>query len=404
MYINVSNFYKTFSGVDALVFLLFPNCKPICLGNVTTITYSFYRNKKTVYLLGNVNAKGVTKGPRVVAGTMIMTIMNQNWANELRDQIPELKAMGNLKSDDLPVFDIMVVCANEYGSSVSMYIYGVDVTDEGQVLSVEDMFSENTTSFLARDLDVPSKFDVLGEDGVVVKRAVLKSNTNNFIMNGNTSLSRNLMLTSPPMKGDDVTAVQKMLNTHGIPTTVTGVYDYETYNNIMKFQSSNGLNNTGIVDNESMKYLSYLEVKDDSDYYVSATINNKNGSNVYSLPSFSSKINDRICYNDTVKAIKTDSNWYKTDSGYIYYADVFSAYEENINTFNDIKPNDKSDDVKIVQQALNTKLNANLIISGVYDEQTQRAVLAYESMNNLPSSTTITYNIYDLLRSEKSYV
>lgn len=404
MYINVSNFYKTFSGTDALVFLLFPNCKPICLGNLTTITYSFYRNKKTVFIIGKVNANGVAKGPRIVAGTMIFTVMNQNWANELLDQLPALKQLGNLKSDDLPVFDLMIVCANEYGSSVSMYIYGIDVTDEGQVISVEDMFSENTVSFLGRDIDVPSAFDVLGTSSGNTSIAVLKDNTSSFTINGGSSLSRSLMLTTPYMNGTDVAAIQKLLNMHNIPTTVNGIYDYETYSNIMKFQSVSKLNNSGIVDTATMNYLNFTTTNEQNNYEVTATIKNKNGGTVYALPSFTSKINDKICYNGNIDAIKIDSEWYKTDSGYVHSNDVFSAYEENTNDFNIIMPYDKSDEIKIIQQALNSKLEANLLVTGVYDDDTQRAILAYEQMNNLPSSKNITYDIYSILRSDKPYV
>ena len=73
-----SKYYRTFSGTDTLVFAMFPNCTPVCLGTITTISYSLYRDKKQVNLIGRVNAGGFTKGTRTVAGTLIFTLINQH--------------------------------------------------------------------------------------------------------------------------------------------------------------------------------------------------------------------------------------------------------------------------------------------------------------------------------------
>jgi hypothetical protein len=151
---NMSKFYRTFSGTDSLVFLLFPKTPPINLGCLTTITYSTYRDKKPVNTLGRINIKGFTRGTRIVAGTMIFTVINQHFVNEILEKLPWLNTGYKLKADELPLFDIMIVSANEYGSSVDMMIYGVDITDEAQVMSIEDLFTENQLSFIARDVDV----------------------------------------------------------------------------------------------------------------------------------------------------------------------------------------------------------------------------------------------------------
>ena len=151
----VSNFYQSFSGTDTLVFIMMPGSVPVVLGSITTLSYSLYRTKQPVIHLGRTNINGATRGARIFAGSMIFTMINQHWLKELQDsaELSWLKDYTQLKADELPLFDLMVVSANEYGSYVSMFLYGVDITDEGQVVSVNDLFTENTCSFIARDIE-----------------------------------------------------------------------------------------------------------------------------------------------------------------------------------------------------------------------------------------------------------
>jgi peptidoglycan hydrolase-like protein with peptidoglycan-binding domain len=151
----ISSFYKSFSGTDTLVFIMMPGRGPVVLGSITTLSYSLYRTKQPVINLGRTNINGATRGARIFAGSMIFTMINQHWLKELQDteELSWLKEYSQLKADELPLFDLMVVSANEYGSYVSMFLYGVDITDEGQVVSVNDLFTENTCSFIARDIE-----------------------------------------------------------------------------------------------------------------------------------------------------------------------------------------------------------------------------------------------------------
>ena len=145
-------FYRSFSGTDALVFIILPQTEPILLGSLSTISYSMYRDKKPVSVIGKVNVGGFTRGTRIYAGTMIFTLLNQHWVNEVKENVGWLNLINRLKTDELPLFDLMIVCANEYGAAMQMFIYGVDLTEEGQVLSIEDLFIENTFNFVARDV------------------------------------------------------------------------------------------------------------------------------------------------------------------------------------------------------------------------------------------------------------
>ena len=149
---HISKYYKSFSGTDTLAFIMMPGSSPVVIGSLTTISYSMYRNKKPVINIGRTNINGVTRGSRIFAGTMIFTLINQHWLKELQEQLDWLSDFEELKVDELPLFDIMIISANEYGNAVSMYIYGIDFTDEAQTISVEDLFTENTFSFVARDV------------------------------------------------------------------------------------------------------------------------------------------------------------------------------------------------------------------------------------------------------------
>jgi hypothetical protein len=151
---NLDKYYRTFSGVDAMAFLLFPSAAPVLLGTVTTISYSMFREKIPVKLMSRISIPAYTKGLRYCAGTMIFTMINKHWVNEVKIQIPWLDYYGKIKADELPPFDIMIICANEYGASASMMILATEMVDEAQTLSIEDIFTENQFSFVAKDINV----------------------------------------------------------------------------------------------------------------------------------------------------------------------------------------------------------------------------------------------------------
>lgn len=56
-------------------------------------------------------------------------------------------------ADEIPPFDITISFLNEYGSASSMTIYGVELTNEGMGLSVDDITTEKAMSFVARSID-----------------------------------------------------------------------------------------------------------------------------------------------------------------------------------------------------------------------------------------------------------
>lgn len=155
----ISTANGAFSGADIVAHIIFPGKAAIRLGQVTTLTYSTYRETSPVRTLGRINVKGFSRGQRTIAGTIIFTVFEKHVVNQLKEEIDYLKYIKKLKPCELPPFDIMLSFGNEYGSSAKLFVYGVEVVDEGKIFSVEDMFTENTWSYMARDIDLMDDID-----------------------------------------------------------------------------------------------------------------------------------------------------------------------------------------------------------------------------------------------------
>ena len=139
-----------------MIYFTFPDARPVYVGTATTVTYSTFRETRHVRTIGRISSKGVTRGPRTVAGSLIFTVINQHVVNDIMDALNEVTAYrmyGKIKPDELPPFDIVISLANEYGQSSRQVIYGASILDDGVVLSIEDVFTENTMSYIARDVD-----------------------------------------------------------------------------------------------------------------------------------------------------------------------------------------------------------------------------------------------------------
>ena len=301
---NISNWYRSFSGSDTLVFIIFPDTVPICLGSLSTISYSIYREKKPLTLLGRVNVKTFTRGPRFVAGTMVMTLINKQWVREVINKAPWVGEYGsNFKADELPIFDLMIVCANEFGAAANMFIFGCEVADESQTISIEDLITENQFSFVARDIDpmggispekgwwnagngklTTVKDVVIDTGGVADTTLGSTSDTVPIVINGNewtysntdtgssvvdssTGTIGNIQDNTPTitnyepgtrelyystwkvLTGTDVSKAQQQLNLHGASpqVTVNGIYDEATKNAVSQFQKNHGLTVSGGV-------------------------------------------------------------------------------------------------------------------------------------------------------------
>ena len=146
----------TSSAIDQAAKSINVPCMPIV--NLTSVTVSTYRAKQQVRALGCVNPRGIARGSRTIAGTMIVTELDREafW-KILTKPVPTSEALaGNAMDavlvDQVAPFNLVLIFANEYGKAAYRYLYDVDIVSNGVVYSVHDMFSEGTLSFMASDL------------------------------------------------------------------------------------------------------------------------------------------------------------------------------------------------------------------------------------------------------------
>lgn len=155
---NYSRTYTTFSGHDMVCVFEIPisggNYISEVVGSLQTVTYSIHQEKFPVRNIGNMNAKSYVFGPRTIAGTLIFTVFNKHWAHSLMDKYLDAYGVNaHFLVDEFPPINITISCANEYGNKARLALYGVTFVNEGQVMSINDNYTENTFQFFATDVD-----------------------------------------------------------------------------------------------------------------------------------------------------------------------------------------------------------------------------------------------------------
>lgn len=162
--------YTSFSGADIVASIRTVGGKPIVFGSIQTISYSIYRPMTPVYSLGRINPKGVVRGQRTIAGSLIFTVFDRHVLRQVMDayrgqensfqlsyglsETDLLDLREYAKTDEMPPFDINISFMNEYGNSATLNLYGIHITSEGQTMSIEDMITENTMQYIAMDIDL----------------------------------------------------------------------------------------------------------------------------------------------------------------------------------------------------------------------------------------------------------
>lgn len=153
--------YSSYAGVDIVAEIILPDQKPLVLGELQTISYSIHRENSPVRFVGHTSPQGFLKGPRTIAGSMIFTVFNA-YAFYRLERYKSIIQSANYHlyplADMLPPFDIVLTFANETGSFSKMRIYGVTIVDEGQTMSVDDLLTEQTYTFMARGIEPLTHF------------------------------------------------------------------------------------------------------------------------------------------------------------------------------------------------------------------------------------------------------
>lgn len=163
----------SFSGSDADVYVYVPSdtadnrTKLISLNSIQTISVSVFRDKVPVRAIGFTNVQGHTRGVRTIAGSMIFAILNDHpfwelvknysyeWSyDRYAGQASASQVGRNIYSDIIPPFNIVIAYQNELGSAAVLELIGVDITNDGLVTSIEDLLTEDTMQYRARDMRI----------------------------------------------------------------------------------------------------------------------------------------------------------------------------------------------------------------------------------------------------------
>lgn len=155
-YDNTPVKYTSFSGTDVVAHIVLPNEEaPLPLGEMQTFSYSIHRENKPVRILGRTNPRGFVRGPRTIAGSLIFTQFD-SYAFYRLAQYKQLVygTRANAQpmfplADMLPPFDMILTYANEYGELARSKVMGMIFVDEGGTVSVEDIITEQTYTWMA---------------------------------------------------------------------------------------------------------------------------------------------------------------------------------------------------------------------------------------------------------------
>lgn len=176
---------SSYSGTDCVA-IAQVNEQLVMLGNVATFSYSIFREKSPVRVLGRSHPKGYTAGSRTLAGSIIFVVFDRSPLSEVLKLFKFTRNPADRYSspvaDQLPPIDLFLSFGNEYGHTSVLKIYALEIVQENQVHSINDIYSENTMQYVARDMDVMMNSVEVGQFRDMLFERQLSGNfTDNFM-------------------------------------------------------------------------------------------------------------------------------------------------------------------------------------------------------------------------------
>ena len=204
--------YSTFSGADIRAYIPFKDestgkVSVIEFAELQTLSYSSHRVTKNIFGLGNQNPIGITQGNRTIAGSMIFYKFHMNAIDLLYDAL----GVNGLLLDQLPLFNVMIIIGNEYGSRKYIGIYGIKLITEGLVMSVQDLTSETTCQFVAMDIETMRN---ITDDELMASRKQITDNAMAYYTFINIEELLNTDKSNSSLRTNPVTAAKYNLQKH----------------------------------------------------------------------------------------------------------------------------------------------------------------------------------------------
>ena len=218
--------YNSYSGCDIVVTASLPLIngqavsKYYTLGSIQTLSISTHQDKRPVRSLGIINAKDYVMGPRTIAGSMVFAVFNKHFATEIMKDLGRTQTSVILP-DEIPALDITISFANEYGKKSRMAIYGVKIINEGQVMSINDLYTENTYQFVALGLEPLSSADSNDNEQGSQKN---NSNNNQDIISTDTTPSNEIDPDFDKNSGANISdELKNSTGSHNNPSITPGI-------------------------------------------------------------------------------------------------------------------------------------------------------------------------------------
>jgi 3-oxoacyl-(acyl-carrier-protein) synthase len=139
-----------------------------------------------VRTLGRTNPAGYTAGGRTTAGSLIFATFNRRALEELYtgSDYQTAAVNGTLSdarirqpTDTISPFDIILYFTSEHGNDSVMYIYRVQIVDEGQTFSIQDVYTEHTMQYMASGISMLEKIDDVWKRAYIGEGAIFNNLT-----------------------------------------------------------------------------------------------------------------------------------------------------------------------------------------------------------------------------------
>lgn len=159
------------------------------LGSALTVSYSVHRDKVPVFNCGSHLIDGFSIANKYVAGSLMTIMYNIDEFAELIKGISDgnnshpyktfsgIKESHTFMRDDLIPFNLHAIFTNEYSDDVrKIVIYDATFINNGQVMSINDIITENTLSFVARDMSEQGAVGAVNSS-LITSQHVLKASS-----------------------------------------------------------------------------------------------------------------------------------------------------------------------------------------------------------------------------------
>lgn len=261
--------YNSYSGCDIIVTarlnVLTETKKELkekvyTLGSLQTLSVSTHQDKKPVRVIGSVNALDYVMGQRTIAGSLVFAVFDQHFATEMFKDLEEVTGKTFFLPDELPALDFTITFANEYGRQSRMAIYGVRIINEGQVMSINDLYTENTYQFVATAMEPLKKGIQVGSSSSANKTPYINSSQESVEVNA-VSIGEEIYKQSQIINLNENTKVSLIVNVEQ-PTYINQEGIVKLY--ISPIQSSGTIS---ILDKKKNKIVLDIPVTQNSSQY-----------------------------------------------------------------------------------------------------------------------------------------